>query len=51
MARKLTARTARKMSAARKVRRGGRPRVPTPCPRCGAMCPGRRLADVHCEPA
>ena len=45
---KLNPRQARAMSRKRKTFGGGRPRKPTPCPKCGAMCPGHRLALVHC---
>jgi hypothetical protein len=48
MSRKLTARTARKMAAARKHCRGGRPRKPTPCPKCGVPCDSARRALAHC---
>jgi len=46
--RKLTTRAARKMAGARKHFRGGRPRKPTPCPKCGAACPSARAALGHC---
>jgi hypothetical protein len=48
MPRKLTARAARKMQAARKTKAGGRPRVPTNCPKCGAECDSARAALGHC---
>ena len=48
MPRKLTTRAARKMAAARKVYRGGRPRKPTPCPKCGSPCESARRAQAHC---
>lgn len=49
MARKLSTREARKMAAARETFRGGRKKKPTSCPKCGATCPGARLAAVHCS--
>lgn len=48
MPRKLTTGQARKMVAKRKTFRGGRPKVPTACPKCGAMCEGERQSRVHC---
>lgn len=48
MPRKLTTREARKMAAARTNRRGGRPRIETPCRKCGALCPSARAAQAHC---
>lgn len=47
MSRALTPGQARKMAAARKIRGGGRPKVPRQCPRCGAQCPGAREAQMH----
>ena len=46
--RKLTTRTARKMAASRKTYGGGRPKVPSNCPKCGAACPSRIQAIAHC---
>jgi hypothetical protein len=48
MRKKLTTRTARKMNAARKTHGGGRPKVPTRCPRCQTPCPSRIQALAHC---
>jgi hypothetical protein len=48
MARLLTRRAARRMAAARKIHRGGRPRKPTACPKCGAPCDSARRALGHC---
>jgi hypothetical protein len=48
MARALTSAVARKLSHLRTVHRGGRPKKPTACPKCGKPCPGARLAQVHC---
>jgi hypothetical protein len=48
MPRKLTTREARAMAAARENKRGGRPRVPTACPKCGAACKTARGAQAHC---
>jgi hypothetical protein len=47
--RKLTTKTARDMQSARKTRAGGRPKKPTHCPKCRQLCPGARLANVHCS--
>lgn len=48
----LRSEVARRNSARRKKRSGGtaggRPPVPTRCV-CGAMCPSRRAAKVHCK--
>jgi len=49
MSRKLTRLAARKMAAARKTRRGGRPRVMRPCPKCGAELSARQMAAHDCE--
>jgi hypothetical protein len=46
--RKLTSRQARKLAAMRKTHRGGRPRIPTACPRCGVLCASARKAQAHC---
>jgi len=46
--RTLTSRAARKMAAARKTYAGGRPRIPTPCPKCGRPCASARKAQAHC---
>lgn len=48
MSRKLTKREARRMNAMRQVKGGGRPRVPTACPKCGATCESYRRAHCHC---
>jgi hypothetical protein len=48
MPRSLTTRTARKMAAARKTNAGGRPRIPTPCPKCKTVCASYRKAMGHC---
>jgi hypothetical protein len=36
------------MAAARKNFRGGRPRKPKPCPRCGTPCASTLEAAAHC---
>jgi hypothetical protein len=45
----LTTKTARQLAAKRKTYGAGtgRPRIPTPCPRCGEMCKSARLAHAH----
>lgn len=48
MPRKLTTREARKMAAARENKRGGRPKIPKDCPKCGAPCDSARKALAHC---
>lgn len=45
---KLTKSKAREMSASRQNRRGGRPRIPTPCPKCHVVCESYRKAQAHC---
>ena len=44
---------ARRCQARRKVkaggRNGGRPCVPTACPKCGRACPSRTEAKAHCR--
>ena len=51
--RSLTESEARDMAALRRRpsggRGGGRPCVPRPCPRCGAVCPSARGAMAHCS--
>lgn len=42
---------ARALNAMRKTHAGGRPKKPTPCPRCGAKCAGARAARDHCRQA
>jgi len=34
--------------AAKRKTRGGPPRKPTPCPRCGVTCPTAKDARMHC---
>jgi hypothetical protein len=51
---KVTSRQARKLAGRRQTYAGGRPRIPRPCPRCGAECVSARQAQAHCaapEPA
>jgi hypothetical protein len=48
MARNLSPSQAREMAAARKTNAGGRPRKPTPCPKCGKRCKSARQAQGHC---
>jgi len=45
---KLTSRQARKLAGMRQTYAGGRPRIPRPCPRCGAECVSARQAQAHC---
>lgn len=33
----------------RGAKRGGRPRIPAPCPRCNQMCETTRAAIIHCR--
>lgn len=44
----LTTAKARKMANARETHAGGRPRIPTPCPKCSAQCDSYRKAMAHC---
>jgi hypothetical protein len=46
--RKLTAKAARQMASARKTFAGGRPAVPSECPKCHAPCASVRQALAHC---
>lgn len=48
--RTLSTKAARKMASQRKSYGAGtgRPRIPTPCPKCGVGCKSYRLAQVHC---
>lgn len=46
--RKLTARTARKMQAARITRGGGPKLKPRDCRKCGTACPSTVAALAHC---
>jgi len=39
----------RRRGAQRKIRNGGRPAIPTPCPRCGMDCAGVVAAKAHCR--
>jgi len=39
----------RRRGAQRKVRTGGRPAIPTPCPKCGMTCAGVVAAKAHCK--
>lgn len=45
---KLTKTKARQMAAQRKHNRGGRPRIPTACPKCQTVCESYRKAQAHC---
>ena len=45
---KLSSRQARKLAGMRQTYAGGRPRIPRPCPRCGAECGSARQAQAHC---
>jgi len=36
------------MASMRQTYAGGRPRIPRPCPRCGAECVSARQAQAHC---
>ncbi len=36
-------------SSLRQTRAGGRPPIPTPCPKCGEACGGARAAQAHCR--
>jgi len=38
----------RRRGAQRKIRTGGRPAIPTPCPKCGMDCAGVVAAKRHC---
>lgn len=38
----------RALAAMRKTHGGGRPKKPTPCPKCGKKCAGAREAWAHC---
>jgi hypothetical protein len=49
MPRKLTSRRARAMAAARKTRRGGRPRVMRECPRCQLSLSAREMLGHRCS--
>jgi hypothetical protein len=40
---------ARKLAAQRRHHRGGRPKKPTACPKCGQECPGFEEARRHCR--
>src|SRR5580693_5924170 len=44
----LSSRRARKIANMRQTYAGGRPRIPRPCPRCGAECVSARQAQAHC---
>ena len=44
----LSSRQARKLASMRQTYAGGRPRIPRPCPRCGAECFSARQAQAHC---
>jgi hypothetical protein len=48
MPRNLTTRAAREMAAARKSYGGGRPKIPTRCPKCHVPCASARKAQAHC---
>lgn len=39
----------RRRGAQRKVRSGGRPSIPTNCPKCGMTCAGVVAAKAHCK--
>jgi len=39
----------RRRGAQRKVKTGGRPAIPTPCPKCGMDCAGVVAARAHCK--
>ena len=52
MARSMNPGEAKAVADARKRktggRNGGRPKLPSRCPKCGTLCDGRRIANVHC---
>lgn len=39
----------RRRGALVKTRSGGRPAIPTDCPKCGQTCAGVNLAKAHCK--
>lgn len=46
---KLTKTKAREMAnSPKRAHRGGRPRKPTPCPKCTTLCDSYRKAQAHC---
>lgn len=47
--RAMVAEAARLLSKRRKHFRGGRPRKPTKCARCGVLCPTAVEAVTHCR--
>lgn len=46
--RELTKSKAREMASLRENNRGGRPKIPTPCPKCATVCDSYRKAQAHC---